>query len=120
MRQRGNLLLLVLLFCCCCCGQCFGADAAVVFRQVLDVVALARFVPVGFVALMVFGAISLRKARVCGVSAFCDAEQGVSSVDLQRYEFLCNGCSAGKASAKKIGTDRFTAFEVQKLLNKFG
>ena len=86
----------------------------------LDVVALARFAPVGFVALMVFGAISLRKARVCGVSAFCDAEQGVSSVDLQRYEFLCNGCSAGKASAKKIGTDRFTAFEVQKLLNKFG
>ncbi|CDJ60407.1 major ampullate spidroin 2, putative [Eimeria maxima] len=45
---------------------------------------------------------------------------GVSSVDLQRYEFLCNGCSAGKTSAKKIGTDRFTAFEVQKLLNKFG
>ncbi|CDJ37156.1 major ampullate spidroin 2, putative [Eimeria tenella] len=45
---------------------------------------------------------------------------GVCSVDLQRYEFLCAGCSSGKSSAKKIGTDRFTAFEVQKMLNKFG
>ncbi|CDJ53902.1 major ampullate spidroin 2, putative [Eimeria brunetti] len=62
-----------------------------------------------------------KRSSCCAVLFSYDASaQGVSSVDLQRYEFLCNACSAGKTSAKKIGTDRFTAFEVQKLLNKFG
>ncbi|XP_026192291.1 RNA polymerase II degradation factor 1 [Cyclospora cayetanensis] len=45
---------------------------------------------------------------------------GVCAVDMQRYEFLCGGCSSGKAGAKRIGSDRFSTFEVQKLLNKFG
>ncbi|OEH77770.1 major ampullate spidroin [Cyclospora cayetanensis] len=49
-----------------------------------------------------------------------DTDALVSSLDMQRYEFLCGGCSSGKAGAKRIGSDRFSTFEVQKLLNKFG
>ncbi|CDJ36084.1 major ampullate spidroin 2, putative [Eimeria mitis] len=62
-----------------------------------------------------------------GFSSASAAEMGLSkteyedAVNLEKLYFLANSHDhAGKTSAKKIGTDRFTAFEVQKLLNKFG
>ncbi|PFH33520.1 hypothetical protein BESB_077370 [Besnoitia besnoiti] len=44
---------------------------------------------------------------------------GVSAVDVSRYEFLCSSCCSGKSSVKKIGEDRFSSFEVNKLYARF-
>ncbi|CBZ53200.1 putative major ampullate spidroin 2 [Neospora caninum Liverpool] len=44
---------------------------------------------------------------------------GVSAVDVSRYEFLCSSCCAGKSSVKRIGEDRFSSFEVNKLYARF-
>ncbi|KFH00791.1 putative major ampullate spidroin 2 [Toxoplasma gondii VAND] len=44
---------------------------------------------------------------------------GVSAVDVSRYEFLCSSCCSGKSSVKRIGEDRFSSFEVNKLHARF-
>eukprot|EP00921_Rhytidocystis_pertsovi_P018349 GHVQ01029030.1.p1 GENE.GHVQ01029030.1~~GHVQ01029030.1.p1 ORF type:complete len:196 (-),score=40.11 GHVQ01029030.1:300-887(-) len=45
---------------------------------------------------------------------------GVTHVDCSRHEFLCHSCANGKSNCKKIGDDRFKAFEIQKLERKYG
>ncbi|KAL8428888.1 hypothetical protein Efla_004523 [Eimeria flavescens] len=47
------------------------------------------------------------------------ADTGVCFVDVLRFEFLCSACSAGKPQVKKVGSDRLSTFEVQKLVAKF-
>lgn len=46
--------------------------------------------------------------------------QSPTHVDCSTYQWLCPSHAVGKGNCKKIGDERFSTFEVEKLEKKFG